>query len=68
MTDSQLTALQNAMLDEVWDAKAKYLAAERNLFLSVATARENGLTWTQLGDLLGVTRSAVQQRFGKDLT
>lgn len=34
--------------------------AERSL---VAAAREQGSTWEQIGDVLGVTRQAARQRF-----
>lgn len=31
----------------------------------VQTARENGATWQQIGDALGITRSAAQQYYGR---
>lgn len=34
-----------------------------NLVISVEIARENGATWQQIGDALGVTRSAAQQHY-----
>lgn len=30
----------------------------------VATARTNGATWRQIGDALGITRSAAQKYYG----
>lgn len=32
--------------------------------LAVNDARSEGYSWTQIGDALGVTRSAAQQRYG----
>lgn len=32
---------------------------------SVLEAREKGLTWQAIGDALGMTRQAAQQRFGR---
>jgi hypothetical protein len=62
---SALNVLQKAMLDQVWDDRATYLEAQRQLWAAVRAARDNGVTWEQLGDLLGVSRSAAQQRFSK---
>lgn len=39
-------------------------AAERSLHLLVAEARAAGMTWAQVGEVLGVTRQAAQKRFG----
>lgn len=33
-----------------------------------ATAREAGASWTQIGDALGVSRQAAQQRFGRNVS
>ena len=38
--------------------------AHAGIILDVQTARENGATWQQIGDALGVTRSAAQQYYG----
>lgn len=37
------------------------------LTLAVRQARAAGLTWEQIGDLLGVTKSAAHQRFSRNL-
>jgi hypothetical protein len=42
-------------------------AAEQLLKLCVQQARDAGHTWQQIGDLLGVTRQAAFQRFGKPI-
>lgn len=41
--------------------------AEQVLRLTVQLAREAGHTWQELGDLLGVSRQAAFQRFGKPI-
>ncbi len=41
--------------------------AEQLLRLCVQQARDAGHTWQELGDLLGVTRQAAFQRFGKPI-
>lgn len=43
-----------------------YEGHRRNLWLAVQIAREKGATWEQVGDTLGVTKQAAQQRFGKE--
>ena len=37
--------------------------AEQTLLAAVTRARQNGVSWTQIGTQLGVTRQAAQQRF-----
>jgi hypothetical protein len=39
--------------------------AERQLPQSVALARDQGYSWAEIGDLLGVTRAAAWQRFAQ---
>jgi hypothetical protein len=39
--------------------------AERRTAESVAYARQNGMSWSWVGQQLGVTPQAAQQRFGK---
>lgn len=41
--------------------------AERMLKLCVRQSRDAGHTWQEIGDLLGVTRQAAFQRFGKPI-
>lgn len=41
--------------------------ADRALLLAVRSARAEGLTWAQIGDLLGVTRQAAHLRFAKKM-
>jgi hypothetical protein len=39
--------------------------AELNLRRQVANARRNGHSWAAIGFILGITRQAAQQRFGR---
>lgn len=54
---SQLTLLAR-LVDELGN-DLKRLAADY-----VHKARDEGVTWAELGDAFGVTRSSVHQRFG----
>ena len=40
-------------------------ASERTLLLAVGEARRVGVTWGRIGELLGVSAQAVQQRYGR---
>lgn len=40
-------------------------AAEYELDLAIATARMSGCSWAAIGEALGITRQAAQQRFKK---
>lgn len=52
-------------LDAVRLAHELHLLAGSALQASVGHARSAGRTWQQIGDLLGVTRQAAFQRFGR---
>ena len=54
-------------LDLVQNARRAAELAEQVLKLCVQQSREAGHTWQDLGDLLGVTRQAAFQRFGKPI-
>lgn len=41
------------------------LDAEVAKFHTVEVARANGYSWAEIGNALGVTRSAAQQRYGR---
>ena len=56
-----------AYLDLVRQARDVHLEAEQVLRLSVQQCRDAGHTWQEIGDLLGVTRQAAFQRFGKPI-
>jgi len=54
-------------LDLVDQARDMDGVAEQVLKLCVQQARDAGHTWQEIGDLLGVTRQAAFQRFGKPI-
>ncbi|WP_329551067.1 DUF3887 domain-containing protein [Streptomyces sp. NBC_00696] len=56
-----------AYLDLVRRARDVDGLAEQVLKLCVQQSRDAGHTWQELGDLLGVTRQAAFQRFGKPI-
>ncbi|MEZ0091958.1 DUF3887 domain-containing protein [Streptacidiphilus sp. EB129] len=58
---------QPAYLDLVRLAQDVDVLAEQVLKLCVQQCRDAGHTWQQIGDLLGVTRQAAFQRFGKPI-
>jgi Protein of unknown function (DUF3887) len=56
-----------AYLDLVRRAKDADILAGQVLRLCVEQSRDAGHTWQEIGDLLGVTRQAAFQRFGKPI-
>ncbi|MFE5033916.1 DUF3887 domain-containing protein [Streptomyces sp. NPDC056683] len=54
-------------LDLVRRAQDVDVLAEQVLKLCVQQSRDAGHTWQEIGDLLGVTRQAAFQRFGKPI-
>lgn len=56
-----------AYLDLVRHARDVDTLAGQVLNLSVQQCRDAGHTWQEIGDLLGVTRQAAFQRFGKPI-
>jgi hypothetical protein len=48
-------------------AVALHRLAERVEASQVAAARNQGWSWQQIGDALGVTRQSVHVKYGKDL-
>ncbi|MEO3812177.1 helix-turn-helix domain-containing protein [Sphaerisporangium sp. B11E5] len=44
---------------------ALHRLAERVEALTVASAREQGWTWEQIGDALGISRQSVHAKYGK---
>jgi hypothetical protein len=56
-----------AYLDLVRNAQDADILAGQVLRLCVQECRDAGHTWQEIGDLLGVTRQAAFQRFGKPI-
>lgn len=56
----ELTPLQRVAL-----ARRMHASAEETLQEAVAAARSAGTTWAQLGEVLGTSRQAAFQRFGR---
>jgi hypothetical protein len=54
-------------LDLIGGAKSAAELSDQVLRLCVQQARDAGHTWQEIGDLLGVTRQAAFQRFGKPI-
>ena len=54
-------------LDLVRNGLRTHQLAEQVLKLCVQQSRDAGHTWQEIGDLLGVTRQAAFQRFGKPI-
>ncbi|MGH3305137.1 MAG: hypothetical protein ACRDOK_26410 [Streptosporangiaceae bacterium] len=54
------------VLGWVNDAHTAVHESQRLLAAAVTRARTQGHTWTQIGNRLGITRQAAQQRFGHD--
>ncbi|MEL4357261.1 MULTISPECIES: hypothetical protein [unclassified Luteococcus] len=55
---------QDDWLTAIGRAQEALAAAERRLAESVRRARDEGRTWQQIADVLGVTRQAAFKRFG----
>ena len=56
-----------AYLDQIRRAQEVGAMGEQVLKLCVQQCRDAGHTWQEIGDLLGVTRQAAFQRFGKPI-
>ena len=64
MDDSQ-RAFRAERAQKILNAADRAKRAQRYLNNTVANARDAGMSWAEVGDLLGITRQAAQQRFGK---
>jgi hypothetical protein len=60
-------AATSSYLDLIIRSRDVDVLAEQVLRLCVQQARDAGHTWQEIGDLLGVTRQAAFQRFGKPI-
>ena len=56
----------NRMAVEHRNAERDVAAARRIQAAAVASARDAGATWTQIGAMLGVSSQAVWKRYGRE--
>jgi hypothetical protein len=57
--------LEEYLLERAVLARAR---SERQLIEAVAAARSKGFSWQRIGELLGTSAQAVQQRYGHVVT
>ena len=57
--------MPGAELARLIDAARAAADANHRLAEAARAARHAGATWTQIGDALGLTRQAAQQRWGR---
>lgn len=62
--DARYGGADASLLDTLGQIRLVELAAEQYRRAVVATLREEGMTWALIGDALGTTRQAAQQRYG----
>lgn len=60
-----MTPNESRALTRCIDARNALVDAERSLYDALATARTVGLSWAQIGDVLGVSKQAVSERYGR---
>jgi len=56
--------LPGAELARLTDAARAVIEADHELTQAALAARTSGASWTQIGDAVGLTRQAAQQRWG----
>lgn len=56
---------KRAALTDLERANKSFKDHERGLWLAVDIAREHGASWADIGNVLGVSRQAAQERFSK---
>ncbi len=60
--------IPGAALDRLADAAAASTDPDRNLAAAAHAARDAGASWAHIGQAVGVTRQAAQQRWGMSST
>jgi hypothetical protein len=63
LEDGHAEAKDGADLRAIGDALRAVDAAQAELVAAVATARGHGRSWTEVANILGVSRQAARQRF-----
>ncbi len=61
MTSAEDTASES----RIGETFAALKASEHEAAAAVAAARADGSSWVSIGRVLGITKQAAQQRFGK---
>lgn len=61
-----MSATQPDPIGRIVAASKTAATATDELHVAVAAAREAGVTWASIGEVLGITRQAAFQRFGKN--
>lgn len=56
--------LDASVVRQLRDAVAEQSSAERHLLEAVASARESGLSWANIGTFVGTSGEAARQRYG----
>ena len=62
MTNNQ-TVTNDQLLDNIYTAHLSVISATSHLDCAVQRARDEGVTWEQIGRTLGYTKQGAQQRF-----
>jgi pyrroloquinoline quinone (PQQ) biosynthesis protein C len=62
--DADQAFKQAELLQRVWDDQLEVEWRQARMAEDVASLRTAGATWLQIGNALGVTRSAAQQYYG----
>jgi len=72
--DEAETGMVDVVVEDTTDLSSLALAADRvslanaELHRFAGKAREDGRSWTEIGNAVGTTRQAAQQRFGHSLS
>lgn len=65
-TDTSATKqTAEALLERVHEAHRAAVTSRQTLDDTVARARLRGVSWTELGRVLGISRQGAQRRFGR---
>jgi len=61
-------ASEAAYFEQLRAAAENYEAARRELFHAARAAHASGISWKRIGEVLGVSRQAAWERFGRQRT
>lgn len=63
--DDDLVEVDSSALQRIIELVEQRAAVDRELTEAVANARRAGHSWSKIAVMLGVTKQAAQQRYGK---